>query len=237
MSITTVLFDLDDTLHDDTGAFHRAADQVADPVAKQHGLSGDLVARAFIEEVGNFWATYDPKRFNQTSKPRAQMWSNTLCRFSIDAHGLADTLADDFERVRLEHYRVFPGAIDTLVSLRSAGFKIGMLTNGLRATHHAKIAALQLAPYFDAIFLSDEIGIAKPNVEAFQIACSRMSSLPAETVMIGDRYETDIIGGLNAGLFTVWLRSSEEDSGKMALSAHAVVRDITHTPAAIRALQ
>lgn len=55
----------------------------------------------------------------------------------------------------------------------------------------------------DAFFLADEVGMVKPDPELFRHACRVLGSEPSRTVMVGDRYERDVTGAREAGLYTV----------------------------------
>jgi putative hydrolase of the HAD superfamily len=87
--------------------------------------------------------------------------------------------------------------------LRARGCRLGLVTNGFAATHHAKIDRLGLRERMDAFFLADEVGMVKPDPELFRHACRTLGSEPARTAMVGDRYDRDVRGAQAAGLFTV----------------------------------
>lgn len=71
--------------------------------------------------------------------------------------------------------------------------------------------------------------VAKPEPVMFQQALARMGSRPEETIMIGDRLETDILGGQRAGLKTILVLSGihqEADIEKMGIRPDWIFRDI-----------
>ncbi len=102
----------------------------------------------------------------------------------------------------MKYFTLFPGAIDLLRSLRERGIKLGIVTNGLSETHREKIALLQISEYFDAIFLSDEVGMVKPDPLLFAHACRTLGGAPAHAAMVGDRYDRDIRGALGGRALT-----------------------------------
>jgi putative hydrolase of the HAD superfamily len=89
--------------------------------------------------------------------------------------------------------------------------RLGIVTNGLSETHREKIALLQLSESFDAIFLSDEVGMVKPDPLLFAHACRVLGGVPAAAAMVGDRYDRDIRGAAEAGLFTIWFNVRSEE--------------------------
>ncbi len=204
--LEVVLFDLDDTLHDDTFAFQSAAEEVAREIALEHGVDALALKRAYIAEAEGFWHRLSPEQLKtRLSGIRASMWSAALGRVGIDDRDVALTSAARYNEYRKKYFAVFPGAIDTLRTLRERGLRLGILTNGFSETHREKIALLQIGEFFDAIFIADEVGMIKPDPLLFAHACTTLGSAPSRSAMVGDRYERDVRGALEAGLYAVWL--------------------------------
>lgn len=210
--LKAVLFDLDDTLHDDTYAYHNAAEEVAREVAAEHGIDALALKDAYINEAEGFWHRLSADDLKvKLSSIRASMWQTALER--VGAGGvpeLAQRSADRYNAYRTKYFTLFPGAVDLLRALRERGMKLGIVTNGLSETHREKIALLQISEYFDAIFLSDEVGMVKPDPLLFAHACRTLGAAPSQSAMVGDRYDRDVRGALDAGLYTIWLNVRDE---------------------------
>lgn len=204
-TIDTVLFDLDDTLLDDSAAYKRAARQVADEVAAERGIDAERLTRAFVAEANGFWK----KLSNETltfpiHDARAQLWMDALAASGVARDvGLAERCGERYTRYRAGNLALFPGALDLVRALRVHGCKLGIVTNGFAATHNEKVDRVGLRAHVDALFLADEMGMVKPDPEIFRLACRTLGSEPARTAMVGDRYDRDIIGAAGVGLFTV----------------------------------
>ena len=225
--IRAVLFDLDDTLHDDTYAFTSAAQEVAAEVAAEHGIDALSLKRAYVAEAEGFWHRLSTEQLRtKLSQWRAAMWRNALLSVGIDDAALAERSATRYNVYRKKHYALFPGALDLLRELKDAGMKLGMLTNGMSETHREKIALLQIAEYFDAIFIADEVGMLKPDPLLFAHACTTLGVPPAQSAMAGDRYERDISGALDAGLFAIWMNVRNERLPQGARAPHVTVSGI-----------
>jgi putative hydrolase of the HAD superfamily len=207
-----VLFDLDDTLHDDTFAYQNAAEEVAREVAAEHGIDALALKAAYIAEAEGFWHRLSPLDLQvKLASLRASMWQAALERVGVgDVPELAQRSAERYNAYRTKYFTLFPGAVDLLRTLRERGMKLGIVTNGLSETHREKIALLKISEYFDAIFLSDEVGMVKPDPLLFAHACRTLGAAPAQSAMVGDRYDRDIRGALDAGLYTVWLNVRNE---------------------------
>ena len=91
------------------------------------------------------------------------------------------------------------GARDLIDGLRAAGLRVGLLTNGPSALQRRKLAATGLDRLLDAVAISAEIGLAKPDEAAFRRAAELLGCRPAETAMVGDQLTWDVEGALRAG--------------------------------------
>ncbi|MFZ0032716.1 MAG: HAD family hydrolase [Candidatus Cybelea sp.] len=211
--IEIVLFDLDDTLHDDTYAYHNAAEEVAREVAAEHGIDALALKDAYIAAAEGFWHRLSADDLKvKLASLRASMWQSALESVGAgDDPELARRSAERYNAYRIKYFTLFPGAIDLLRALRERGIKLGIVTNGLSETHREKIALLRISEYFDAIFLSDEVGMVKPDPLLFAHACHTLGGAPARSAMVGDRYDRDISGAMEAGLYTVWLNVRGEE--------------------------
>ncbi|HEY5341010.1 MAG TPA: HAD-IA family hydrolase [Candidatus Aquilonibacter sp.] len=231
-TIDTVLFDLDDTLHDDTHAFTSAAEEVAREIALEHGVDALALKAAYIAEAQGFWHRLSPEQLRtRLTGLRQTMWYAALCRVGIEDRGLAERSAQQYNDYRKKHFTVFPGAFDVLRTLRERGMRLGILTNGFSETHREKIALLQLGEYFDAIFIADEVGMIKPDPLLFAHACTTLGSAPARSAMVGDRHERDVRGALDAGLFAIWFNVRGETLAPGAPAPSAVCESIVDVPA------
>jgi putative hydrolase of the HAD superfamily len=96
-----------------------------------------------------------------------------------------------------------PGAIAVLDRLR-AHARIGVVSNNLLAEQREKMQQCGLEPYVDALVVSEEAGISKPDPAIFAIALARLEAAPHEAVMIGDSWAADVEGARAAGIHAIW---------------------------------
>jgi len=81
-----------------------------------------------------------------------------------------------------------------------------MVTNGFTGTQYGKIAASGVGPFFDHIFIAEEMGARKPGRAFFQQVHDKLGNPPPEEMlMIGDSLMADILGGVNFGIDTCWM--------------------------------
>lgn len=233
-SIEVVLFDLDDTLHDDTFAYQSAAEEVALEVAAEHGIDALALKAAYIAEAEGFWTRLSSEALqSKLEGVRARMWAAALESVGVGDFALAERSARRYNEYRKKYYTMFPGAADLLRTLRALGKKLGMVTNGFSETHREKIALLRIGELFDAMFLADEVGMVKPDPLLFAHACTTLGGAPAHSAMVGDRYDRDIRGAGEAGLFTVWLNVRNEKLPKNAVAPDATCASIVEVGPAL----
>jgi len=97
-----------------------------------------------------------------------------------------------------------PEAEETLAALHG---RVGLVvvSNGLKEVQRGRLARSTIHKYLDAVVISAEEGVAKPDGRIFQVALARAGHPPVERVlMVGDSLTADIAGGHGVGLDTCW---------------------------------
>ena len=245
MPIHAILFDLDDTLILDEAISKSAMVETAALAAKMHGadiprflldakkLSQSLwkenPALALCAEIGItaeecLWGKFDSPGF-ETLRAWSLSFRKNLFNATLRAQGLPDddgALAGEFDAARRRLQRLMPDAKETLARLKP-DFSIGLLTNGAPDLQREKISASGLAKFFDAITVSGEHGIGKPNPEIFQILLRELGTTPAEAVMVGNSLARDITGAQSAGIAaTIWLNVPGSEEFAEATPDHSI---------------
>ncbi|WP_231953796.1 HAD family hydrolase [Actinoplanes derwentensis] len=101
-----------------------------------------------------------------------------------------------------------PQGLEALRRLRAAGWRIGIVTNGMTDNQHGKIHRAGFSTLVDAWCISDEVGIRKPEPAIFGIIAQRCgASVSHGGWMTGDDPILDIAGGRSVGLSTIWLQN------------------------------
>ena len=191
-----LLFDLDDTLLDFTGDEKRAITKVL----SDHGLpSGEDVIETYytienwqVFEMGNISAkSAVTTRFKQLLK-------------ILEAEN-PQALADGYYELMLNSHKLIKGALKLLRTLKEAGYRLYITTNGYPEFQRKRIKEARIEGYFDGIFISEEIDLRKPTPAFYKYVFNRIpESNRSNVLIIGDAQTSDILGGINAGIDTCW---------------------------------
>lgn len=235
MAIKAVIFDLDDTLIVDEATTKEAMRAASELALKLHGIDRTAfladaarMGKSLWEASPSFgycldigiidheclWGEF-PGDKPETAALRewATGYRDALFDAVLRAHGIsdedaADSLAQEFAASRRRLQRLMPDATETLARLQ-ASYRLALLTNGDSGLQREKIAASGLGKFFDAVAVSGEIGIGKPDAGIFCALLAELGLAGSEAVMVGNSLERDIAGAKNAGLAaSIWLRVS-----------------------------
>ncbi len=73
--------------------------------------------------------------------------------------------------------------------------------------------------YFDALTFSDEVKLVKPNTGLFNACLKELQVAPENAVHVGDSFKSDIVGAIDAGMRTIWVKTRVDGSNDIALEA------------------
>jgi len=203
VATTAVLFDLDDTLFDHwsctreaLGALRERYDAFARiPIQAFEAEHGRLLEELHLEVLAGRLTVDDARiqRFRRLFE----------CAGDTVADSTARAAASGYREAYVAHWRPVEGAMALLAALRER-VAIGVVTNNVASEQHQKIDACGFGRYLDAVVISEEAGVAKPDPRIFELAIRRLGRSREETVMVGDAWATDISGARAAGLRAVW---------------------------------
>lgn len=190
-----ILFDADETL------FHFDA---CAGVQRMLGAYGVEWEESHFEEyqVVNrpLWVDYQDGRITaaEVQERRFAQWAERLQVSSA-------TLNSAFLSAMADLCRPLEGAVSLLQSLRGR-VRMGIITNGFGELQQIRLQRTGLQDYFELLVVSEVVGAPKPHPEIFRYALERMGEpSPDKVLMVGDNPDTDIFGGIQAGLDICWV--------------------------------
>ena len=116
---------------------------------------------------------------------------------------LSSFLEVDFVQRTPRETGLMPGVLKA-IQWASSHFSLHIITNGFPESQHTKVACSGLAPYFETVTTSEEVGAYKPAPEVFEAALAKAGAEPEKTLVLGDGWEADILGAAAFGIDQVY---------------------------------
>lgn len=220
MSLRAILFDLDDTLVNRTAAFRDAL--------RERLTAGKLAPEKLEPALEAIMAMDERGR-----RERADFWRAAILRApqlgwdprELQAWGgpaIASRIAPD------------PAVRAALEALRGRGLRLALVSNGASKHQREKLDSSGLGDLFEAVVISGEVGVRKPDPAIFQLALEQLGVSASEALSVGDDPERDVEAARAAGLEVVWVEGTE--TWPEALTRPAmVVKSVTELPALLGA--
>lgn len=192
------LFDADNTLLD----FTLAESLAIRACLAARGLSADDAAVSLYSSINDsHW-----KRLERGETTRGKLRIDRFADFfaAVGYEGNPVLMARDYENTLAGQSHLLDGA-EALIRDLYGKCGLYIVTNGITAVQKRRFGGCAVAPFFDASFISEEMGCAKPEKRFFELVAAAIPDFdPAAAIVIGDSLSSDIQGGINAGLDTCW---------------------------------
>ncbi len=202
--IKAVFFDLDGTLCDSDTAWSIAQREMFQLLRQQYpAISEEVLTEA--------WKTVHQELFKQLDAGKCAMADVRDSRFEclfkeldLPIDRVMEELSDFFCSRYLTSLRLYD---DVTVLEKLHTYHVGIITNGAHDEHTdsqlSKVRHLGLSERIQSLTISGEIGVRKPKVEIFKVACERAGVSPKAALFVGDTVENDIVGANRAGMTSI----------------------------------
>ena len=206
-----LFFDLDNTLYD----FSLNAFLAMKEAFKQLEILPLLPS--FEEYFGIYalindqlWAEYREKKITKDFL-RACRFERSLKEFGIAPKVEFSEIDDLYLKIMSVQTNLFPGTSEVLSELKNRGYQIHIITNGFKEVQYDKLQNTGLDKFLTNVFISEEIKSHKPSKEIFEYAIKSSNARKKESLMIGDSWESDIVGAKNFGIDQVFFNPEKLD--------------------------
>lgn len=209
--VQALFFDLDATLLDNS-CFRESIIRTCEKIAINRPW---LDATRLVEANGDIWRRYWPEVEDKWTlgaldgaTVSLEAWRRTLQACGCNDESIAWLASQTHEQLGRETYRLFDDVGELFTALKEARIPLALITNGASDTQRDKLRTLAIEHWFEAIIISADTGIAKPDPSAFGLALKQLAIEPKNVWHVGDNLATDIAGAKAAGLTAVWLNRS-----------------------------
>jgi len=200
--MTVLLFDIDNTLLDFDKAEYDALGKI---FAHYHIADTDENRAIYSRENKALWRIHESGGMSREALTSTRfvkafealnVWSDGLDGVAIDA---------EYQTYLSEGHELMSHAKELLSVLTERRQEMYVVSNGTSRVSRPRIVEAGIAEYFQEIFISEEVGAHKPSREFFERVFAQIDSAERkEFTIVGDSLATDILGGRNAGIHTVW---------------------------------
>ncbi len=203
-----IIFDMDDTILADDATSDICWEQVLREFSSHiPGVTTHDLIPVLRDVRRWYWSDPDRNRWGDRNLREARV---QILSLALNRHGVRDDvptgdMVDVYMELRASTVQFNPGAEDALESLRSAGVKLGLITNGDAQGQRSKVARAGLEPYFESVLLAGEFGVAKPDPRVFHHTLEQLQATPDQAWMVGDNLHADVGGAQAVGIYGVWV--------------------------------
>ncbi|NOH82761.1 pyrimidine 5'-nucleotidase [Vibrio sp. 03-59-1] len=199
MKYDWILFDADETL------FHFDAFNGMQLMFSRLGVDFNAQDFAVYQEVNQpLWVDYQNGVItaSELKHTRFQSWADQL-------ETTTAALNSAFLEAMADICTLLPGAKELMEALNGK-VKMGIITNGFTELQAIRLERTGMSDYFSHVVISEEVGIAKPDIGIFEHTHNLIGRPEKQRVlMVGDNPHSDVLGGLNFGIETCWLNTAE----------------------------
>ncbi len=205
--IKNVFFDLDDTLYD----FSRAQREALARTLVGLGYTPtDRILDRYNEINVGFWKKLETGELDRPAIKRGR-FMQLAAEFQLSQ--APNELNSQYETELAKGHYFLDGAEWLISELKQSGYRLYLATNGSAEIQHSRIESGGLDKIFDGIFISQEVGFYKPDKRFFEACFNAIPDFDkAQAVMLGDSLTSDIRGGKNSGILTVWFNPDQKQN-------------------------
>lgn len=236
--IPWIFFDLDDTLW---SFAHNSLESLIYIYKTYPEFRNSFPSSREFIDMYHYYNSMLWERYNRgeisTDFLRPERWRQTLvnCGFRNATENYCRQIDSDY----LDHLANLPNVIkeaDGILNRLSKDFMLAVISNGFADTQYKKLKSSGLEKYITRTIISDEIGVGKPNPCIFDYAIEETGAT-GPRLMIGDNFNTDVLGALNAGWYVIWLNSKKLTYSLDGLKAIYPEIDFSHLLAIVTSLE
>lgn len=199
MNYDLFLLDLDDTLLDFKASERLSFDRTLQKLGGAQSL--DTLFAIYQRENERLWKDFEANRIAKDFlKVERFRRAFTELKLELDPEAASKIYLEALP----ETVVLIDGARELCEWLSRRG-EVGIVTNGIQSVQEQRIKKSGLAAYIGFVCVSEQAGFAKPDPRFFDYSVRQAKQFtPDQTLMVGDRFDTDILGAHNFGIDCCW---------------------------------
>ena len=205
---THIFFDLDNTLWDFETNSRKAMHVIFHQFNLNEVCDFNLFFESYTKHNDALWESYRNKEVVKQELTRLR-FQNTLTEMEISGID-ADEMNTQYLMELPKQKILNEGVIEILNYLKRKRYHLNIITNGFKEVQREKIETSGLKPFFEKIFISEEIKSAKPERGIFEYSIKSSNAKKINSIMVGDDWNVDIIGAINYGIDAIYYNNNSQ---------------------------
>lgn len=211
-SVQHIFFDLDNTLWDHRGNSKIVLEKMFQDyeIQRKYGIEFEEWHDFYYDHNELLWERLREGKITK-DELREQRFFVPFAHYDIEDRALSD----EFEKVYLEKIGQMTGTVEgaeELLEYLHSKYTIHIITNGFIEVSEAKIVNAKIDHYITSLTCADEVDVRKPDPRIFSLAMNKAGSTKGNSLIIGDDWIADIIGGTSFGWQAVFLDCFDSDN-------------------------
>lgn len=208
MKYRHLFFDLDNTIWDfDKNSYNALKNVLTNLGILEESGNYDTLYKTFSEVNENYRKLYRERKIDK------QTFQEGRFEIALNENGtpfpefspiINNKYINEISNMKL----LKEGAVETLDYLYNK-YNLFIITNGFIKSQNNKLEKSGISHYFKKVYISEEVGASKPDRKIFEYAIKSSNARKNESVMIGDTWETDIVGAMKFGIDQIYLPQRE----------------------------
>jgi len=200
-----IFFDLDHTIWD----FDKNAEETLQELFFKYRFdrlfnqtTADLFISTYTSNNHRLWDLYHHGKIDKPTLRKAR-FDDTFSQLGVDPVLFPSDFEEEYLLICPQKTNLFPHAHETLSYLRDR-YNLHLISNGFKEACEVKLVKSNLEQYFEHIFISELVGVNKPDPMIFQHALKTTQTIPDWSIMIGDNVDADVRGAQNVGMDAIF---------------------------------
>ena len=212
-----ILFDLDETILDRTVSLKDFVIWQTQGMLKSDVTNKSLFINRFIEldAYGTVW--------------KDKVYETLVKEFSITQWSISELLTS-YELCFSGFCKPKQGVVQAIKTLKKQGKKIALVSNGKSPFQERNFRSLGISHFFDAVIVSESVGLRKPDKKIFELACQKLAVKSEESIFVGDNPQADVRGANKVGMYSIYIPGNY---GVTCKEANAVCADFRNLPSIV----
>jgi YjjG family noncanonical pyrimidine nucleotidase len=211
MKYKHLFFDLDHTLWDHDTNSRIGLEEVYQQFDLQAlGLFSPTQFYLKFNEINHqLWDKYEAGRISQPEL-RHSRFRLIFSQLGVNNDSICDEISNTYISISSKKHHLLPNAHETLEYLFPK-YPMHIITNGFDEIQSIKMNAGKITHFFQEVVTSQNSGYKKPDSRIFEYALKKIKAVPHECLMIGDSFQSDIVGATRAGIDAVFFNPDQRN--------------------------